>query len=269
MMPPPFLILFCLLSVGFIFAGNSVAQQTSSKSEANSAGIQSPPRTPEQEPPWLQAIRSEEKALTSVIEKMPTSIGLFSRRGDARVFLGEYAGAVADYEAMISIDQAQDAPHWRLGIAYYFNGQFSKAASQFEKYHAFDGRDRENGVWKFFSQAKADGIEKARKEMLVYTRFDREPFPSIYAMLAGTMSPEALLKEVSAKGLENDSRVVFFAKYYAGIHHTFTGKKEDGLKLVKEAVALFSPESAGRDGPGYMWHSARLHAAQLEAELHR
>ena len=240
---------------------------------ATLASAQTPPATaPASSPvvePWRQQLQQEEKAITAAIEKMPASIRLLSRRGDARVFLGNFPGAIADYEGMITQDPAQDAPHWRLGIAYYFDGRFPKAAAQFEKYHAFDNRDRENGVWKFFSQARADGIEAARKGLLRYTQFDREPFPSVYKMLAGEMTPAAVLAEVNQKGLQNDARVVFFAKYYAGVMESLSGRKAEGLKLVEEAVALFNPDSAGRDGPGYMWHSARLHAAQLAREAGR
>jgi tetratricopeptide (TPR) repeat protein len=66
------------------------------------------------------------------------SVSAYSARGDARLFLGEFRGAVADFEKMIALDPAQDAPHWRLGIAYYFAGDFAKSARQFEKYHTYD-----------------------------------------------------------------------------------------------------------------------------------
>ena len=238
-------------------------------SAALTALAQTPPAAaPAAAEPWRQQLHEEEKAITAALEKMP-SIRLLSRRGDTRVFLGNFSGAIADYEGMISQDPAQDAPHWRLGIAYYFDGRFPKAAAQFEKYHAFDNRDRENGVWKFFSQARADGIDTARKGLLRYTQFDREPFPSVYKMLAGEMTPAEVLAEVNQKGLQGDTRVVFFAKYYAGVMESLSGRKAEGLKLVEEAVALFNPDSAGRDGPGYMWHSARLHAAQLAREAGR
>ena len=239
-------------------------------SSSVTAPAQTPPAAaPAAAEPWRQQLMEEEKAITAALEKMPPSTRLLSRRGDTRVFLGNFPGAIADYEGMIAQDPAQDAPHWRLGIAYYFDGRFPKAAAQFEKYHAFDNRDRENGVWKFFSQARADGIDTARKGLLRYTQFDREPFPSVYKMLAGEMTPAAVLAEVNQKGLQGDTRVVFFAKYYAGVMESLSGRKAEGFKLVEEAVALFTPDSAGRDGPGYMWHSARLHAAQLAREAGR
>lgn len=214
-------------------------------------------------------LQAQEKALTAVLEKMPASPNLLSRRGDARVFLGDFKGAVADYEGMIALDPSQDAPHWRLGIAYYFAGAFEKAARQFEKYHAYDARDRENGVWKFFSQVRGENLEAARKGLIVYTQFDREPFPSVYKMLAGEQKPADVLEEIERKGLQSNPQVLFFGKYYAGLYEFATGQKELGLQWVQEAVAVFPPEAVDRGGPGYMWHAARLHARQLAAELGR
>ncbi len=192
------------------------------------------------------------------------SVSAYSARGDARLFLGEFAGAVADFEKMIALDPTQDAPHWRLGIAYYFTGDFAKSARQFEKYHAYDGRDRENGIWKFLAQAKGENIAKARAGMLVYTRFDREPFPSLYEMFAGKMSPDEVLAEVAKKGLTENEEVMFFANYYAGLEEDLRGRRARALELLGKAVA--SP--AGRDargGAGYMWQVARLHWERLRA----
>jgi lipoprotein NlpI len=215
------------------------------------------------------SLKTQEKTITTVLEKMPNSPNLLSRRGDMRVFLGDFPGAISDYEGMIALDPALDAPHWRLGIAYYFAREFAKAARQFDKYHAYDGRDRENGVWKFFSQVRGEGLEAARKGLLVYTQFDREPFPSVYKMLAGEQTAAGVLEELERKGLQKETQVVFFAKYYAGLYESVTGHKEAGLKWVQEAVALFPPAAADRGGPGYMWQAARLHAQQLASELGR
>lgn len=204
-------------------------------------------------------------AAEAELTRDPQLVRAYSARGDARLFLGEFRAAVADFEKMIALDPTQDAPHWRLGIAYYFAGDFAKAARQFEKYHAYDGRDRENGIWKFLAQAKADGIAKARAEMLAYTRFDREPFPSLYEMLAGKKTPDEMLAEVAKMGRSDDEVVMFFAHYYGGLEEDLLRHRERALKLLGQAVA--SP--AGRDtsgSAGYMWQVARLHWERLRSE---
>lgn len=210
---------------------------------------------------FSQRIAASDEALA----KDPKLTGAYSERGDGHLFLGEYREAVADFEKMIALDPAQDAPHWRLGIAYFFAGEQAKSARQFEKYHPYDGRDRENGIWKFLAQAKGEGIEKARAEMLVYTRFDREPFPSLYEMFAGKKSPDEVLAEIEKKGLAKDEGVMFFANYYCGLEEELRGNRARALELLQKAVA--SPLGRGaRGGPGYMWQVARLHWERLRAE---
>ena len=211
----------------------------------------------------LELLGSREKALTAELEKNSDSLSLLSSRGDLRQFMSRFPEAVSDFEKMIALDPAQDAPHWRLGIAYYFVGSYPKSAKQFEKYHAYDGGDRENGIWNFMARAQSEGVDVARNSMLKYERFDREPFPALYDMFAGKIQPEEVLKHVTEKGLEDKIQVVFFAKYYVGVYLTLTGKKEAGLRLIDESVALFTPATAGKGGPGYMWQVARLHAGLL------
>src|SRR5512137_135018 len=92
---------------------------------------------PEWRAPMIAKFTDDLKKLDADIAKRPDSVPLYSFRGDCRLFLGDYAGAVSDFEKMIALDPTQDAPHWRLGIAYYFAGQYEKSARQFEKYHAY------------------------------------------------------------------------------------------------------------------------------------
>lgn len=197
----------------------------------------------------------------AAVAQSPDSIPALSHRGDVLLFLGRFPEAVADFEKMIALDPAEDAPHWRLGIAYYFAGQFAKSARQFEKYHAYDGHDRENGIWKFLAQARAEGIEKARQGMLQYTQFDREPFPELYEMFAGHRTADDVLAEVQRKGLSEDHVAVFFANYYGGLNEALLGHREQAITMLRKAVD--DPEARQA---GYMWQVARLHWEKLVSE---
>jgi lipoprotein NlpI len=192
----------------------------------------------------------------------PDSVRLYSRRGDCHLFLGHFREAVSDFEKMVALDPGQDAPHWRLGIAYYFAGDFAKSARQFEKYHAYDVGDRENGIWKFLAQARSDGLPKARTEMLVYTRFDREPFPALYEMFAGTRSTDEVFQEIEKKKLGGDERVLFFANYYGGLNEALLGHRKRAIELTGKAAASAWGQTA-EGGPAYMWQVARVHAERL------
>lgn len=200
--------------------------------------------------------------LTRSIENAPGDPALYSRRGDRRLFLGRFTEAVDDFEKMIALNPALDAPHWRLGIAYHFAGRWAKSARQFEKYHAYDGRDRENGIWKFLADVKTNGLEAAQRSMLRYTRFDREPFPSLYEMFAGAKSTDDLLRGIEERKLANEGAVMFFANYYGGLNEEIHGRRARALALLREAVASEWGRSA-EGGPAYMWQVARLHYESL------
>jgi len=215
---------------------------------------------PEWRAPLIARFTDELKTADAAVAESPKSVAALSHRGDLHLFLGHFSEAVADFEKMIALAPAEDAPHWRLGIAYYFDGQFAKSARQFEKYHAYDGHDRENGIWKFLAQTKVDGLEKARVEMLTYTQFDREPFPALYEMFAGKRMPDDVLAEVERKGLA-DPRALFFGHYYTGLGEAALGHRDRAIALLRRAVEDPEAQSAG-----YMWQVARLHWERLLAE---
>ena len=212
-----------------------------------------------------QAIESYDAKL----KKKPESVDLLSRRGDMYLFAGKFSKSVADFEKMIELDPTTDAPHWRLGIAYYYIDNFKKGMHQFSKYHAYDALDRENGVWKFFCQANLEGIEKAQQNMLPYTRFDRHPFPDVYDLLAGKngITAESILKaaEESKESQSAKVRRLFFAHLYIGMWHEIHGRKKEALHHLNLATA----NQYGLSTRTYMWQVARIHYEQLSAGNYR
>ena len=208
------------------------------------------------------------KTLTESIKLQPQEISLFSQRGDANFFLGNIAAAVDDYSRMTELDAEVDSSHWRRGIALFYAGKFDEAAGQFKRYHFFDNVDRENGIWRFLSQTKAVGLKKAQEGLLVYEKDDREPFPDVYQLFAGTISPEELLQKIEKASItdaEQEQRL-FYAHLYIGLHASVTGQKEQALKSLELSVQnSWGPR--GGYGPSYMWHVGRIHANLLRKEL--
>lgn len=219
------------------------------------------PVWPEWRAELMDRFTGEYRDIDGKLAKKPDTVEYLSRRGDLLLFMAAFPEAVADFEKMIEIKPAQDAPHWRLGIAYYFNGQFPKAVRQFDKYYQYDSRDRETGIWKFLAQEKIDGIEKARAEMLPFTEFDREPFPVLYEMYAGKRSPEDVFAYIEGKKLTEDKHVQFFANYYVGLYELIQDHRSRALELLRKAVDnLPDAETV------YMWNVARLHWERLLKE---
>lgn len=205
-----------------------------------------------------------EKLLTNRLMGAPKEVSLYSSRGDARLFLANFAGAVADYEKMIALDPKLDVSHWRLGIAYYYLEKFDKAAHQFEIYHTYDNVDRENGIWRFMSQTRSVGPEKARKGLLEYKKSDRPPYPWLYALYAGKMKPEQVFVEIKKAGFDEryETRVRFHADLYLGIHYELNGNQAKALEHLRKATA----NTYGRATGTYMWQVARIHHNLLAAK---
>ena len=205
---------------------------------------------------------ASEKSLTSRLVKNPSEVSSYSSRGDARLFLGDFFGARMDYEKMINLNPKLEVSHWRLGIAYFYLSDFSKAARQFEIYHQYDNIDRENGIWRFMSQYKKSGLKIARRGLLNYSKDDRPPYPWLYSMFAGDISPEEVFIKIKEQNFPKKDaiRVQFHAYFYVGIFLELTG---DNPSRALEYLAQATTNEYGRQTGTYMWHVARLYHARL------
>jgi lipoprotein NlpI len=205
--------------------------------------------------------------MTKKITTDPTQVQSYSQRADAYFFLGKFKEAVADYEKMVKLDPKLNASHWRRGIAYFYATQFKQASHQFEIYNSFDNVDRENGIWRFFSQGRAYGIKKARKGLLKYKKDDREPFPDVYRLFSQGITGDAILKKITAAKISDDEREkrFFYAQLYIGLNHALNDRNKLAIKHLREAVKNTWGPKAGY-GPHYMWQVGRLHYELLTAK---
>lgn len=212
-----------------------------------------------------------EQALQTAQQKVdadPRNIDGYSQRADALFFLGRFKAAVADYDQMMQLDPKLADSHWRRGIALFYADRFRDAAAQFESYHSFDQVDRENGIWRYLSQHKAYGREKAREGLLKYEKDDREPFPSVYKLFAGSMTPQNILEPITASELSATEREkrLFYAHLYIGLNHAVEGELVAAQQHLRLSTLNNWGPVAGY-GPHYMWHVGRLHEHLLRAKL--
>ena len=194
-------------------------------------------------------------------------VGLLSQRGDAWFFLGDFKKSVADYEEMVKLDPEQGDSHWRRGIARFYAGQAKEAAQQFEAYHSFDDIDRENGIWRYFSQYRAYGPAKAKEGLLKYRKTDREPFPDVYRLFSGDTTPKEILAAIDKAEISKDEREkrLFYAQLYIGLNHAVEGRDTEAIAHLRESTSnQWGPD--GGYGPRHMWHVGRVHLELLLAE---
>jgi lipoprotein NlpI len=192
---------------------------------------------------------------------------LLSQRGDVWFFLGEFTKSVADYEAMVEIDPQQGDSHWRRGIARFYGGKAKEAAQQFEAYHSFDDIDRENGIWRYFSQYRAYGPAKAKEGLLKYRKTDREPFPDVYRLFSDDTTPQEILAAIDKADISRDEREkrLFYAQLYIGLNHAVEGRDSEAITHLRESTANSWGPEAGY-GPRYMWHVGRVNLNLLLAK---
>jgi lipoprotein NlpI len=243
-------LLICRLTTAGLFANDDPA------ADAKAAGH------PLSEKRRAELKKSSERIVaeqSKIIAAEPKSVEAYSRRGDAYFFLADFKRAVADYEKMVELNRDLESQHWRRGIAYFYAGRYKDAARQFEIYNTFDMVDRENGIWRFFSQAKAGGVEQARKNLLKYKQDDREPFPDVYKLFAKDVAPEQILKNIAAAKIDKTEREkrLFYAHLYIGLNHALEGRDKPARVHLRKAVANEWGPEAGY-GPRYMWHVGRL-----------
>ena len=211
--------------------------------------------------------REQTKLLSKQIESEPKRIGLYSRRGDLYFFLGEPKQAVADYDKMVELSPDLEAGHWRRGIALFYAGRYQDAAAQFDRYHSFDDVDRENGIWRYLSHYRAFGKEKAREQLLKYEKDDREPFPAVYQLFAGKMTPEKILEEIESAKISESHREsrMFYATLYIGMNYVVEGKPDLAEQSLLQTVGNTWGPKAGY-GPNYMWEVGRLQYELLKSQ---
>ncbi|MCA9067899.1 MAG: hypothetical protein KDA84_03190 [Planctomycetaceae bacterium] len=207
---------------------------------------------------------------TEQIEADPNRVSLYSQRGDARFFAGDFPKAVADYEKMVELNPQIAPSHWRRGIAYFYAKEYKKAANQFEIYHSFDDVDRENGIWRFFSQTKAYDLKKAREGLLKYEKDDREPFPDVYRLFAEQVTPEKILQRIREAKVSDEEREkrYFYAHLYIGLNHALHDRDKPAQEHLAEAIKNEWPQEAGY-GPNYMWHVGRVQYDLLIAKAQK
>lgn len=234
---------------------------------ATSGYADAPDEAPLPEARIAELTKSFQKMLeesSRLVQEKPMSLEGYSQRGDAYFFLGQFKDAVADYDKMIELDETQRPSHWRRGIALFYAERYPDAAAQFESYHSFDQVDRENGIWRYLSQHRAFGLEKAREGLLQYKKDDREPFPAVYKLFAGKLTPDEILLEIANADLlmtEREKRL-FYAHLYIGLNYAVEGDVVQARQHLALATRNTWGPVAGY-GPTYMWHVGRLHEELL------
>jgi lipoprotein NlpI len=182
------------------------------------------------------------------------------RRGGERFKLGMIDESIADFNTYIKAFPKSEPAHWRRGISFYYAGKYTEGAKQFFDGQIEYGADVENVFWHFLCNARKEGIEKARKNLLTLKGPDgRIPMMKTNEMLQGKVKPEDVIKTSEAAKLEGDDKTeaMFYGHLYVGLYYEADGNLDKCKEHMTAAVEKYKIAH-------YMWDVANVHLARMK-----
>lgn len=198
-----------------------------------------------------KAVDAFTKSLAAV-----SAVKVQDRRGDAHLWAGQFAEAVADYDAFLKVYPKLDEKHWRRGIALYYAGKHEDGVKQFETHKKDNPQDVENAAWHYLCNVKVVGKEKAQAALIDVTKDPRVPMAEIQKLFAGKLKPEDVLAAA-------DKEKTTEAKFYAHLYVALWYEAEGDAKKVKEHLTTAVEKHEIVD---YMWDVGNAHLQLLKAK---
>src|SRR5439155_1358288 len=157
-------------------------------------------------------------------------------RGRENFRAGQIAESVADFDKYVELEPRAENKQWERGIAYYYAGEFSRGAKQFEDYQKFHDQDVENSAWRYLCMARGDGVEKARASLLPIASDPRIPMMQIFGLYQGKLQPEDVLAAANTNppNRELHNQRLFYAHLYVGLWHEVAGRAEEAKTHILE-----------------------------------
>src|SRR5205085_3146196 len=127
-----------------------------------------------------------------------------------------------DFNTYLKAYPKQEPGHWRRGISFYYAGKYAEGAKQFNDGQVDFADDVENVFWHFLCNARKDGIEKARKQLLTLKGTDRRvPMMKINDMLHGKATPAEVIEVAEKADLKNGpaTEAKFYGHLYVALYY--------------------------------------------------
>lgn len=182
------------------------------------------------------------------------------RRGAEKFKLGQIDESIADFNTYLKAFPREEAGHWRRGISFYYAGKYTEGAKQFFDGRTVFGADVENAFWHFLCNARKDGVEKARKDLLTLDGPDRRvPMMRVYDLLRGKATTAEVIETAEKAELEGTAKTeaVFYAHLYVALYHEAAGDEARAREHLTAAVEKYK---IGH----YMWDVANVHLARMK-----
>lgn len=197
-------------------------------------------------------------AFTQALDVMPDA-KVQDRRGDAHLWAGKFAEAVADYDAFLKANPKFAPKHWRRGIALYYAGKHEDGVKQFELHKTDNPQDVENAAWHYLCNVKVVGKEKSQAALIDVTGDSRVPMAEIQKLYAGKLKPDDVLAAADKAPKADKTSAQFYAHLYVGLWYEADG---DAKKAKEHLTAAVEKYEIG----DYMWDVGNAHLQMLKAK---
>lgn len=196
------------------------------------------------------AIKSYDKAY-ELDNKLVLAI---NQRGGEKFKKGNIKGSLEDFETFIKAYPKAYDDHWRYGISLYYAGRFEEGAKQFKAGEKAFGSDAENAFFHYICNARKEGYEKARKNILKIGTDTRVPMMKIYDMIQGKAKPDEVIETAEKAKLDKEDKneALFYAHLYVGLNYEAEGNAKKCEEHLKTAV---EKHKIGH----YMWDVGNVH----------
>ncbi|MHB1426682.1 MAG: tetratricopeptide repeat protein [Gemmataceae bacterium] len=210
-----------------------------------------------------EALRQHDQAMadfTRCLERDPKRAEAYDHRGSEQFILGHIKESLDDFDKFLELRPKAAPGHWKRGIALYYTGRYEDGRKQFKDGDKIFANDVENAVWHFLCNAKLQGMDKARADMLKIGKDDRVPMMLVYDLFLGKCKPADVLAAAEADEVPVELRKqqLFYAHLYLGLYYDAVGDKPKAWRHMSQAADKYRL--------GYMGDVAHVHAELLRNE---
>ncbi len=210
-----------------------------------------------------EILRQHDRAIadfTRCLELDPKHAAAYNHRGSEQFILGHIKESLDDFDKFLELQPKEAPGHWKRGISLYYAGRYEDGRKQFKDGDKIFADDVENAVWHFLCNAKLQGIDKARGDMLKVGKDKRVPMMEVYDLFLGKCKPADVLAAAQAGDVPAELRKqqLFYAHLYLGLYYDALGDKRKALEHMNLA--------AGKYRLGYMGDVAHVHSDLLRKE---
>lgn len=210
-----------------------------------------------------EVLRQHDKAIadfTHCLKLDPKRAAAYDHRGSEQFILGHIKESLEDFDKFLELQPKAAPGYWKRGISLYYAGRYEDGRKQFKDGDRIFADDVENAVWHFLCNAKLQGIDKARVDMLKIGKDQRVPMMEVYDLFMGKCKPADVVAAAQAGDVPADLRKqqLFYAHLYLGLYYDALGDKRKALEHTKLAADKYHL--------GYMGDVAHVHAELLGKE---